>query len=89
MRWSSWLGACVLWTCAQQPRGSEECRTASDCPAPRVVQVCLEAERHDLPATRDLCERAWNETGDEKAAVSGALYALRTHDDATLKRWVC
>lgn len=88
MRWSSWLGACVIWACAPQaPRDGGECRTASDCPAPRLVQDCLDAERHDLRATPELCERAWNETGNDEAAATGALYARRIGDEIMLKRW--
>src|SRR6185436_1551108 len=34
-----------------------------------------------------LCERAWQDTHDEGAAVSGAFDALRTKDDAALRRW--
>jgi tetratricopeptide (TPR) repeat protein len=89
MRWSSWLEACVIAACASQaPRDGGACRTASNCPAPRVVQDCLDADRRDLPLTPGLCERAWNETRNEEAAATGAFYARRTGDDATLKRWV-
>jgi tetratricopeptide (TPR) repeat protein len=89
MRWSSWLGACVIWACAPQaPRDGGDCRTESGCPAPRVVQACLDAERNDLPTTPGLCERAWTETRDEEVAATGAFYARRTGDDAALKRWV-
>jgi tetratricopeptide (TPR) repeat protein len=89
MRWSLWLGACVIWACAPQAaRDGGECRTASDCPAPRIVQDCLDAERSDSAATPDLCERAWNDTRNEEAAASGAYHALKTGDEATLKRWV-
>ncbi|HEX3758365.1 MAG TPA: hypothetical protein VHW23_06645, partial [Kofleriaceae bacterium] len=88
MRWSSWLGACVLWTCAQQaPQAGGDCRTARDCPAPRLVEACQEAVG-TRPAARELCERAWQVTGDEEAAVSGARHALITDDQATLQRWV-
>lgn len=88
MRWSSWLWACVIWACAAQvPRDGGECRTASDCPAPRLVRDCLDAERRDLPATPELCERAWNETGNDEAAATGALYARRIGDQSMLKRW--
>lgn len=89
MRWSSWLGVCVLWACAPQaPRDGGECRAAGDCAARRVVQACLEADRRDLRETPELCERAWNETGNDEAAAAGAFYAHRTGDEATLKRWV-
>jgi tetratricopeptide (TPR) repeat protein len=50
--------------------------------------VCLDSERDDLPATPGLCELAWNLTGDDEAAASGALYAHRAGDEVTLKRWV-
>src|SRR4051812_37835578 len=89
MRWSSWLGACVIWACAPHaPRDGAGCRTASDCRAPRVVRECLDAERDDSPTTPDACERAWNETRDEEAAAAGAYHALKSRDEATLKRWV-
>src|SRR5262245_11784061 len=89
MRWSSWLGACVISACASQaPRDGGECRPAIHCPAPRVGQACLDANRRDLPSTSELCERAWNETRNDEVAAAGAFYARRTGDDATLKRWV-
>lgn len=89
MRWSSWLGVCVLSACASQVSGNGgECRAAGDCAVPRIVEACLNAERHDLPATPQLCELAWSLTRNEEAAVSGALYARRIGDEATLKRWV-
>jgi tetratricopeptide (TPR) repeat protein len=88
MRWSSWLGACVLWACAPHAPRDGGCRAASDCTAPPVVRDCLDAERDNLPATPELCERAWSETRNDEAAATGAFYALRTRDEATLKRWV-
>jgi len=89
MRWSSWLGACVISACAPQAaRDAGECRAAGDCATPRVVQDCLDADRGDRRSTPELCERAWNETHDEQAAATGAFYARRTGDEATLKRWV-
>src|SRR5882672_3545106 len=88
MRWSSWLGACVIWACAlQAPRDGGESRAASGCATPRVVRDSLHAERHDLPTTPGLCERAWNETGNDEAAATGALYARRIGDESMLKRW--
>jgi tetratricopeptide (TPR) repeat protein len=79
----------VISACASQaPRDGGECRTASNCLAPRVVQDCLDADRRDLPSTPELCERAWNETRNDEVAAAGAFYARRTGDDATLKRWV-
>ncbi|HEX8111316.1 MAG TPA: hypothetical protein VF516_26485, partial [Kofleriaceae bacterium] len=89
MRWSSWLGVCVLSACASQAPGSGgDCRAAGDCAVPRIVEACLNAERHDLRATPRLCELAWSLTRNDEAAASGAFYARKTGDQATLKRWV-
>src|ERR1041384_951907 len=89
MRWSAWRGAYVISAGAPRAaREAGECRAASDCAPPRVVQDCLDADRGDRPSTPELCERAWNETRNDEAAATGAFYARRTGDAATLKRWV-
>src|SRR4051812_28886614 len=89
MRWSSWLGACVIAACAPRAPGNDgECRAAGDCTVPRIVEACLNAERHDLPVTPQLCELAWNLTRSDEAAASAAFYAHRTNDELALKRWV-
>src|SRR3954463_14111683 len=89
MRWSSWLSAGVIAACAARaPGNGDECRAAGDCRVPRIVAACLNAESHDLPATPQLCELAWNLTHSDEAAASAAFYAHRIHDDVALKHWV-
>jgi tetratricopeptide (TPR) repeat protein len=89
MRRSSWPGVCVIAACAPQVAGTGgECRAAGDCAVPGIVEACLNAERHDLPATPQLCELAWNLTHNDEAAASGAFHARKTGDEVTLKRWV-
>jgi tetratricopeptide (TPR) repeat protein len=72
------------------PSPGAECHATADdqaCAHAPEVRACLAAEDRMLPATTELCDRAWQLTGDEAAAVAGAYFALRRGDDAALGRW--
>jgi len=91
MRWSCWLSACFVSTCARQvPSPGVYCPTSGDgraCAAVPSVRACVVAAENNLPTSEALCEHAWRETGSETAMVAGARYALDEDRYETLRRW--
>jgi tetratricopeptide (TPR) repeat protein len=57
------------------------------CSRAPEIEACVFAQRNREPGAAELCERAWQDTRDEGAAVSGAFAALRSRDDDALRRW--
>jgi tetratricopeptide (TPR) repeat protein len=52
-----------------------------------LVIACMQADLRRAADTTERCERAWQETHSEEAAVAGANYARLRRDDAALERW--
>jgi tetratricopeptide (TPR) repeat protein len=92
MRRSYWWGACMIAALASPNRalraGCEPPGELAGCAAlPEVDRACFVAWRETYAVTGELCERAWQATRNESAAVAGAWSALTTRDDAALLRW--
>lgn len=91
MRRSFWWGACLAVMCARPVRGpGQDCEAIgyfAQCEAVPAVRACLAAADARFQVTGELCERAWQDTRSEAAAVAGAWFALFAHDDAALLRW--
>src|SRR5262245_715418 len=91
MSWRSWLGACVISTCAQQgPSPRTDCQHTVDvdaCQGSVAVASCLVAVRDRLDVAGERCESVWQQQRSEAAAVAGALDAHKRRDGEALERW--